>query len=640
MLVRLRRTNIHTKLTKEIMSMNKNFLEELNSSPRPILSDGAMGTMLNQKGISFDDCFDLLNLTQPALVAEIHHEYIEAGSQIIQTNTFGANRYKLARHGLDNKVEEINTAAVELARRIVYASFKEIYIAGDVGPLGVRLAPFGRVQPEQARAVFSEQINALAKAGIDLLVIETMTDLFEIHEAIQAARAAAPNLPVLASMTFTRDDRTLLGDDPTKVAKSIAASGADVIGINCSGGPNQLLRILKQMRQAVPEAKYSIMPNAGWPEQVGGRIKYPANPEYFSDYALAFWNAGANVIGGCCGTTPRHIASMAQAIQTTPLEKITNGFSLSLGESDEPLPNTLQPTRLAQKLAEGKFVVAVEMDPPRGLSTHKLLAGASLLAEAGADVIDVADSPMARMRMSPWAVCSLIQRKLNVETVLHFPTRGRNLLRVQGDLLAAHALEVRNVFVVMGDPTAIGDYPDAMDNYDLVPSGLIKLIKQSFNAGVDHAGINIGQPTNFFVGCALNLNPPDIKREIKRLCQKIQAGADFILTQPIYDSQLVVNFKNAFQEENGPLTIPLLVGILPLASARHAAFLNHEVPGINIPLEVMEEMKSAEENPGRTGIKIAIELIQQIRPYVQGVYIMPAFNRFDYCAEVIETVKS
>ncbi len=620
------------------MSTKNSFFELLKSS-RPILSDGAMGTMLNQKGVSFDVCFDQLNLTQPGLVAEIHHEYIEAGSQIIQTNTFGANRYKLARHGLENKVAEINTAAVELARRIVYASFKDILIAGDVGPLGVRLAPFGRVQPEQARTVFHEQIQALVGAGIDLLIIETMSDLFEIHEAIQAARAIAPGLPVLASMTFTRDDRTLLGDDPVKVASSIAASGADVIGINCSGGPNQLLRILKQMHQAVPEGKFSIMPNAGWPEQVGGRIKYPANPEYFGEYALAFWDAGASVIGGCCGTTPRHIESMAQAIQNTPLEKISNGISLSLGETEESLPSTLQPTRLAQKLATGQFVVAVEMDPPRGLSMHKVLAGSSLMAEAGADVIDVADSPMARMRMSPWAVCSLIQQSLNVETVLHFPTRGRNLLRVQGDLLAAHALNVRNVFVVMGDPTAIGDYPDAMDNYDLVPSGLIKLIKGSFNAGIDGAGLNIGQPTNFFVGCALNLNPPDMDEEIKKLCRKLKAGADFILTQPVYDADLVSSFRKKFQEKAGILSKPLIVGILPLASARHAAFLNQEVPGISIPEKIVEEMKGAGENAAHTGIKIGIELIQQIRPYAQGVYIMPAFNRFDYAAEIIEAVK-
>ena len=620
------------------MTQPSSFRDLLNLS-RPILSDGAMGTMLNQKGVSFDACFDQLNLTQPALVAEVHRAYIEAGSQIIQTNTFGANRYKLAAHGLENDLVEINKAGVELARRVISASFKPVLIAGDVGPLGVRLAPFGRVQPEQAREVFTEQIQALAEAGVDLLIIETMTDLFEIQEAVRAAHMAAPGLPVVASITFTRDDRTLLGDDPHKVAQSIARSGADVIGINCSGGPNQLLRILKQMHQAVPEGKFSVMPNAGWPEQIGGRIKYPANPEYFGEYAMAFWEAGARLIGGCCGTTPRHIASIANTLQNTPFELIPNGFSLGYSENEEPLPTALQPTHLAQKLADGKFVIAVEMDPPRGLSTHKMLAGASLLVEAGADVIDVADSPMARMRMSPWAVCSLIQRSLNIETVLHFPTRGRNLLRVQGDLLASHALDVRNVFVVMGDPTAIGDYPNAMDNYDLVPSGLIKLIKQGFNAGVDHSGTDIGQPTNFFVGCALNLNPPDINAEIKNLCRKLNAGADFILTQPIYDPALLTVFLDEFRKNCGPLKTPLLVGVLPLASARHAAFLNHEVPGIIIPDHILQEMAQAGEISARTGIKIAIELIEQFRPLSQGVYIMPAFNRFDYSAEIIEAVK-
>ncbi|HEX7568448.1 MAG TPA: bifunctional homocysteine S-methyltransferase/methylenetetrahydrofolate reductase [Anaerolineaceae bacterium] len=620
------------------MTQPSSFRDLLNLS-RPILSDGAMGTMLNQKGVSFDACFDQLNLTQPALVAEVHRAYIEAGSQIIQTNTFGANRYKLAAHGLENDLVEINKAGVELARRVISASFKPVLIAGDVGPLGVRLAPFGRVQPEQAREVFTEQIQALAEAGVDLLIIETMTDLFEIQEAVQAAHLAAPGLPVVASMTFTRDDRTLLGDDPRKVAQSIARSGADVIGINCSGGPNQLLRILKQMHQAVPEGKFSVMPNAGWPEQIGGRIKYPANPEYFGEYALPFWEAGARLIGGCCGTTPRHIASIANTLQNTSFEQISNGVSLGYSENEEPLPTALPPTQLAQKLADGKFVIAVEMDPPRGLSTHKMLAGASLLVEAGADVIDVADSPMARMRMSPWAVCSLIQRNLNIETVLHFPTRGRNLLRVQGDLLASHALDVRNVFVVMGDPTAIGDYPNAMDNYDLVPSGLIKLIKQGFNAGVDHSGTDIGQPTNFFVGCALNLNPPDIHAEIRNLCRKLNAGADFILTQPIYDPALLAAFLDEFRKNCGPLKIPLLVGVLPLASARHAAFLNHEVPGITIPEPILKEIAQATENSARTGIKIAIELIDQFRPLSQGVYIMPAFNRFDYSAEIIDAIK-
>jgi 5,10-methylenetetrahydrofolate reductase len=517
-------------------------------------------------------------------------------------------------------------------------SNKPVLIAGDVGPLGVRLAPFGRVQPDQAGEVFSEQIRALSRAGVDLLVIETMTDLHEIRAAILAARTIAPHLPVIASMTFTRDDRTLLGDDPGKVACRIAEFGATVIGINCSGGPNQLLRILRQMRQAVPDGKFSVMPNAGWPEQAGGRIKYPANPEYFGEYALSFWEAGASVIGGCCGTTPRHIAVMAQAIANPPLARIPTITGLGAAEKEEP-GLAQQPTSLAQKLAGGKFVVAVEMDPPRGLSTYKLLAGASLMAEAGADVIDVADSPMARMRMSPWAVCSLLQRRLNIETVLHFPTRGRNLLRVQGDLLAAHALDVRNVFVVMGDPTAIGDYPDAMDNYDLVPSGLIKLIKQGFNTGVDHAGADIGQPTSFFAGCALNLNPADWEAEFKNLRRKLNAGADFLLTQPIFDPAVVSRFLEAYQSRFGPLGIPVLVGILPLASSRHAAFLNQEVPGISIPGPILEKMAQAGDQGAQRGIELGIELIQQVRPLVQGVYLMPAFNRFDHAAEIIEAVK-
>lgn len=615
------------------------FLELLGAG-RPLLADGAMGTMLNHHGVSFEECFDELNLTNPSVVAEIHREYIDAGAQIIQTNTFGANRYKLAQHGLETQVAEINRAAVDLARRVVYASFRDVFIAGDIGPLGVRLAPFGRVKPEQARQAFCEQAAVLADAGVDLFIIETMTDLYEAREAIAAVREAAPNKPIIASMTFTRDDRTLLGDSPKKVALSLHEAGADVIGVNCSGGPNQILRILKQMRQALPDGRFSVMPNAGWPEQVSGRIMYPASPDYFSDYARAFCEAGANVIGGCCGTTPQHISVMRRAIDTLPEETLNNGFNLTAIEIEEATAPSERPTELAQKLAAGQFVVSVEMDPPRGLKTQKLIAGASLLKEAGADVINVADSPMARMRMSPWAVCSLIQRQVCIETVLHFPTRGRNLLRVQGDLLAAHTLDVRNVFVVMGDPTAIGDYPDAMDNYDLVPSGLIKLIKHGFNAGVDHAGMEIGQPTSFFTGCALNLNPSDPAGEIKNLRRKVNSGADFILTQPIYDVKKAVAFRKRIDEELGGLTVPILVGLLPLASARHAAFLQHEVPGIDIPEVIHRRMAAAGENGAREGIQIALELIAEIRAAFQGIYLMPAFNRFDYAAEIIEAVRS
>jgi methionine synthase I (cobalamin-dependent)/5,10-methylenetetrahydrofolate reductase len=615
----------------------KDFFDLLHN-PQPILADGAMGTLLHERGVDFKQCFDQLNLTNPTLVAGIHRDYIVAGAQIILTNTFGANRFKLARHGLENKLVEINTAGVKLARKVVAASLKTVRIGADVGPLGVRLAPFGRVEPEEARAAYHEQIEALIKAGADLLVIETQTDLYEIREAISAAREISAEIPIIASMTFTRDDRTLLGDNPGKVAKALNAYGADVVGINCSGGPNQLIRILKEMREALPQGQYWVKPNAGWPEQVSGRVFYPASPEYFGDYAISFWQSGARIIGGCCGTTPAHIEAMRKAIQTRGGEISVQSVSLPVSEADEANGKVEEPTKFARKLSEGKFVFAVEIDPPRGLSAHKILAGASLLAESGADVIDVADSPMARMRMSPWAVCSLIQRQIKVETVLHFPTRGRNLLRVQGDLLAAHALEVRNIFVIMGDPTAIGDYPEAMDNYDLAPSGLIKLIKQGFNAGVDHAGVDIGQPTSFFVGCALNLIPPDLERELEVLRRKLKAGADFILTQPIYNSQPLENFIQTYEKRFGKILVPILVGILPLASARHAAFLQHEVPGIEIPDQIHKQMESAGEMGARKGIDLAVELIQQLKRTAQGIYLMPAFNRFDYAAQIIETI--
>jgi methionine synthase I (cobalamin-dependent)/5,10-methylenetetrahydrofolate reductase len=609
-------------------------LKQLKEST--LLADGAMGTMLHSRGISFEKCFDELNLTNPGAVAGIHREYIEAGAQIILTNTFGANRFKLSKHGLDQKIIEINKAGVELVKRVAEASFKDVLIAGDVGPLGVRIAPFGRVKPEQARRAFVEQIEVLCESGADLIVIETMTDLYEIQEAIKAAKQVC-SLPLVASVTFTRDDRTLLGDDPMKVARTLNQSGADVIGVNCSGGPAQLLRLLKQMRHAVPGGKFWVKPNAGWPEQVGGRIMYPADPDYFGDYALSFREAGASIVGGCCGTTPQHIAAMRKTLDSS----VHSSSLIQTSEVSETSEVSVaeQPTQFAQKLARGKFVISVEMDPPRGLSTHKLIAGASLLTEAGADVINVADSPMARMRMSAWAVCDVVQRRVNVETTLHFPTRGRNLLRVQGDLLAAHALGIRNVFVIMGDPTAVGDYPEAMDNYDLVPSGLIKLIKQGFNEGVDHSGTSIGQPTNFFVGAALNLCAPEPEQEIKNLRRKIRAGADFFLTQPIYRPEDGSGFLSAYEKKHGKLEKPVLVGILPLVSLKHANFLNHEVPGISIPDKIIQRMEQAGERAAEEGVRIAVELIDQIKPWAHGVYIMPQFSRFDLIAEIIEKVK-
>jgi homocysteine S-methyltransferase len=618
----------------------RKFRIRLNQATKPIVTDGAMGTLLHERGVEIDACFDELNLTEPAVVAEIHRDYIQAGAEIIKTNTFGANRTKLERHGLDDRVDEVNAAAVNLAQRVVAASFKEVFIAGDMGPLGVPLAPFGRMQVEEAREVYKEQAQALVDAGVDLILIETMVDLYAVRAAVEAVRQVDPDIPIIASMTFTRDRRTLLGDTPQEVAIKINDLNVDVIGVNCSGGPSQLLYILRQMVQTIPVGKFSVMPNAGFPEKSGGRIMYPAGPEYFHDYALSFWRSGAAVIGGCCGTTPAHIKVIAETIQKTSRDSLVPVEVESEIKAEIELAPAGEKSKLAQKLEEGKFVIAVEMDPPRGLSIHKRLAGASLLADAGADVIDVADSPMARMRMSPWAVCHLIQSQYNIETTLHFPTRGRNLLRVQGDLLAAHAMNIHNVFVVMGDPTAIGDYPDASDSYDLVPTGLIRLIKEGFNSGVDHSGGQIGQPTNFFVGAALNLCPNKPEREIHVLRKKLKSGADFFLTQPVFDLPRARKFIELYRNLYGPLNVPILVGILPLVTDRHARFLHNEVPGISIPEEIQQRMSSSGEESASEGARIAIELIQDIKADFQGVYFMPAFNRFDMVAEIIDTIRA
>jgi methionine synthase I (cobalamin-dependent) len=611
------------------------FLERLRQGP--LVADGAMGTMLHQTGASIDTCFDALNLTDPTRVGAIHRAYIDAGAELIETNSFSANRFKLANHGQVDQLTTINRAAVELARRVVDAAFKPVYVAGSVGPLGVRLAPFGRIQPEQAFDAFREQIAALAEAGADLIILETFTDLNEIIEAIKAVRAVDPNLPVIASMTFTRDDRTLFGDAPREVANTLVAAGADVIGVNCSGGPSQLARIAQIMRAVEPDALLSIMPNAGFPETVSGRVMYPATPEYFGEYAAAFADMGVSVIGGCCGTTPDHIREMRQALDN-PHRAPTSLITIPTLNGHDQLASPEQPTELARKLAAGKFVTTVEMAPPRSFTAQKVIASAQMLQDAGADVVNISDSPMARMRMSPWAVCHLIQDRLKLETVLHFPTRGRNLLRVQGDLLAAHALNVRNLFVVMGDPTQIGDYPDAHDNYDVVPSGLIQLIKQNLNAGVDQAGNSIGQPTSFLVGCALNMGAQDLDKEIKTLRKKIEAGADFALTQTIFDPAKVEHFLKRYEQLYEPLKLPLLVGILPLYGSRHAAFLHNEVPGIDIPDPIRTRIDAAGEIAPKTGIAIAQELLLSLKGMVQGAYLIPPFGKYEMAAEVLDVI--
>ena len=614
------------------------FLAQL--AERPLLLDGSMGALIHAKGVPADISLDIINLQNPSIVAEIHREYIEAGADIIETNSFAANRFKLAEHGLQGDAVAINQAAVDVARRVIASSFKPVLLAGSIGPLGATLAPLGRVSVAQAAEAFTEQIEALltAKAGgVDLLILETMSDFKELKTAVSAARTLSPTIPIVAQMTFTRDDRTLLGLTPDEAARKLAELDVDVIGVNCSTGPANVLRLVAMMHEAVPERPLSAAPNAGWPEQVeGGRVMYPATPAYFGEYARSFVEAGARIVGGCCGTRAEHIQAMRAALDN-PLAVKRPLPTIQISEREEAggTAVSIKPTQMAQDLAAGKFIVTVEMSPPRGIATERLLAGAKMLKEAGATMLNLADSPLARMHMSAWAAAHLVQQNVGVETVLHFPTRGRNLLRIQGDLLAAHAMGIRNLFVVMGDPTRIGDFPEAMDSYDIVPTGLIQMIKQQFNQGVDKAGQSIDQATNFTVGCAVSLTPKDAEREMRLLHTKIKNGADFALTQPVFDPIAAKQFIETYEATYEEPMLPLVTGIKPLYNSRNAEFLHHEVPGMIIPDEQRERMKQAAK-PKQEGVLIAQETLAQVKEFSQGVYLMPAFGRYDLVADVID----
>lgn len=613
------------------------FLERLQQGP--ILGDGAMGTMLNQLGVKPGVCYDAINLSDPRLVSSIHERYLSAGAELIETNTFGANAHKLKAYNLQDSVVAINETAVEIAQNAVRASYRDnVYIAGALGPLGAHIAPLGRITSTEATRLFRQQLATLIHAGVDLILLETFTDLKQMRIAIDTARSIKSNVPIIASMTFTRDNRTLLGDTPATVGLQLAETDADVIGVNCSGGPTQLRNILRQIRAAVPDARLMVMPNAGWPEMQNGRLAYPAAPDYFAEFALSFEAIGANIIGGCCGTTPDHIQAMRQALDddTRAHDVIIIETPDTPGESET---DTEPPGALAQRLAQGQFVVTVEMAPPRGSAPEKVIAAAEMLKSAGATNINVSDSPMARMRMSPWAVAYLIQQRVELETILHFPTRGRNLLRVQGDLLAAHAMGIRNIFVVMGDPTHIGDYPDAFNSHDIVPSGLVRLIKQQLNTGIDGAGNNINKPTNFLVGSALNLNRPELDKEVDLLKKKIDAGADFALTQPIYDPRLAERFIKRYEEMHGTLLLPIIVGLLPIYNLKHANFLHNEVPGIDIPESIRERVSVADDDAqSAVGVSVAQELLLDLKDIVQGVYVMPPFSRYNMAADVIDVL--
>jgi methionine synthase / methylenetetrahydrofolate reductase (NADH) len=601
----------------------------------PLLSDGGMGTALIAAGAPVGACLEALNVDAPADVALVHRSFVEAGARLILTNTFGANRFRLGSHGMAHRVGELNRSGASIAR---HAGAK--LVGGSMGPLGVRLAPYGRVRPDDAFEAYREQAAALAEGLVDLLVIETQSDLREVAQAVAAAREGAPDLGVVASMTFTRDDRTLLGSTPEQVAAGLAELEVDAIGVNCGEGPAQALRIVRAMGVYAAGTPLMVRPNAGGPAEVGGRFIYPATPDYFAEHTRAFLEEGAAIVGGCCGSGVTHIAAMAHALSDhgprVPVELTERAI-----EVEEPPATTAAATGLESKLARGDLVIAVEMEPPRSFSAATLVAAATTLGQAGADVIDVADSPMAKMRMSAWAACRLIEEQAQMETVLHFPTRGRNLLRLQGDLLGAHALGIRNLFVCVGDPVTIGDYPHGSNNVDVTATGLLALITEGFNRGVDRAGASIGEPTSFFAGAAVAPSAPDLDHEVRLLKKKVDGGARFLLSQPLYAVEPLIELRTAYEAFAGaPLEVPLIVGVLPLVTARHATFLHNEVPGIVIPEKTLERMEAAGDDAWREGVAMAGGLIGDLRAEgVAGIYVMPQFNRYDLAADVVELAR-
>ncbi len=638
-------------------------LEQLQQ--RPILCDGAMGTLLYARGVSYEQCFDALNLTRPELIQGIHREYISAGAQIIETNTFGANRAKLEAYGLEEQVRDINFRAVRLAREAREVSGLPVFVAGAVGPTGRPLQAPDEHRLNELRAIFREQIDALLEGGADLLILETFSSLPELRQAVLAAQEVG-GLPIVAQMSFYEDGHTLSGQSATRVAAVLNDLGVDVIGANCSVGPAATLDTLQEMIEDVKQhcdktgAHYhlfSAQPNAGMPTRVGNRFFYMATPDYFADYALRFAKAGVHLIGGCCGTTPHHISAMRKALDehygkqsaigTDPYEERLHSISTvpsngkvtiaRLIEEEVILPQHGSMTHLQEKLAAGEFVVSVELDPPKGLNPAKILEGAALLQEAGVNCFNIADSPMARVRMSCLALARLIQDHLGIETIIHFTTRDRNLMAIQSELLGAHALGIRNILALTGDPLHVGDYPNTTGVWDVDSVGLIGVMR-GMNGGHDAANSPLGAQASFHIGTALNLNMTEeqSEQEIEKYRRKIDAGAHFIMTQPIYEPSPLLRFLDRV----GTPPIPMLLGCIPLHSSRHAEYLHNEVPGITIPDGIRARMRAAGEHSNEEGLQLAQELLSATHSLVQGVYIMPSYGRYDVVAKLVKMLQT
>ena len=610
--------------------MTRLFIERLSEGP--VLADGAMGTeLIRLAGVTADTCLERLNLTAPDLVKRVHLDYLKAGAELIETNTYGANRVRLASYGQGDSVGEINAAAVRIAREAERLTGQQVWIAGAVGPLGKGIEPLGPITADDAGEAFAEQIKALADAGVDVLLLETFPSLAEI-QLVVAVCGQVTDLPVIAQLTFTEEGRTLAGDSPEEVAGALADYNLAAIGANCSVGSQPMLGVVEAIATTAA-APLSAMPNAGFPAQVDGRLIYLSSPVYMADYAGQILDAGASIIGGCCGTTPEHVAAIRRVMRERRVRKRETGAEAGVKVTDtrsEYAPEPPPPTELSKKLGK-QFVVTVEVHPPRGFDVSTTLASLrNLLGMVNVDAFNCTDIPLAQGRMSALAMSSLVQTRLGAEAIMHIATRYRNLLALQSDLLGAHALGVRNVFVFMGDPPQMGDYPQAVSFSDITSSGLIRLMSQA-NKGLDTAGRPIEQSTSFLVGCALNLEAEDVDEERASLERKIAAGADFILTQSVFRPEAVEKWRQML----GGFPKPLILGVLPLRSYRHAEFLHNEVPGMVIPPECQSRMKEASKEGGEMGIALAQELLREVRSGIAGVYFVPSFGRYEVVAQVL-----
>ena len=608
---------------------------------RVLLLDGALGTEFYRRGVFINRCYDELVLSQPSLVRAVHQDYVDAGADLITTNTFGANRVRLQAFGLQDRIEDIVLGACSLAKS---AAQDRAFVLGSLGPTGATLAPAGRLSPGMAYRAFREQIQLLAQGGVDGLLLETFTTLAELWHAVRAAQDAAPELPIFACLSFksNQSGETLLGEEPEEAARTMASWGVAALGVNCSTGPALVLDAIERMER-VTDLPLIAYPNAGIPQMVDGRRLYLASPEYMAEFARRFVNKGAQIVGGCCGTTPAMVREMrsfvrsvspARTVLKTPLPEKKEQVALP-----DPVP-IAERSSFAEKLQSGKFCISVELDPPRGLDTSRSLDGAAFLSKAGIDVINIADGPRATARMGPAAMAQLAHAHCGVESVVHVCCRDRNLLGLQMDLLSYNALGIRNILAVTGDPPKMGNYPDATAVFDIDSIGLIHFI-QNLNRGTDLSGRPIGGQTRFHVGAGCNPAHTELQREVDRFGQKIEAGAEYFFSQPLYDPEVLERFLEltaAFP------TVPFLVGILPLASSKNAEFLHNEVPGMQVPESIRRRLRECptQAKQREIGIQVARQTLAMAHqhPRVSGAYIYPPFGSYQAVLDVMDVLPS